>query len=190
MTSNHNSTPYRNENFKRDLEEIHATLFEIIEKYGEDKTIHFDKKDDTTGEMVKTPVHTRGVSWSDNKLNVEYRASKFAGNDEIFYGRQASLTVTENYADDEKEVYTLQYFPSTDDAGNITIHLNTKHHQRTSENKKKHDEWWEKNKRPTENGTSHWAMAPMPFENYIQLETEIWLNTIKNGKSLLEKSNN
>ena len=184
----HDDLPYRDSGFDDTLNEIHSTLTELIAKYGEEHTFSYFKDNPDTGDKVETPVETRRVSWVDEDINFEYRASKFTGQDEIMYGQQVSLTVTENFDNGEKEIYTLQYFPSKDDNGNVRIHLSTKYLQRTSENKKKHDEWWEKNKRPTTNGTKHWAMQPAPFKDAIQYEAELRLDTVKKGVKILSST--
>lgn len=161
--------PYYHTNIKENKERIFNVLNLIVDKYGVLRTslLYPGEAYSSDNPFCESLVY----EWKDDYLHRVYQVERFAGADAERYGSHV-MWRTETTFGDEKEVYVDVFNLQTNEE---LVH--TRHYQqRTTEDQREHDEWWEQNKVTNEEGLS-WAIRPDTTDE-IAYSFELMLETL------------
>lgn len=164
------SIPYYHTNIDENTKRIFDALNRIVDVHGRSKTalLYSGEHPSPDNPYCESLIH----EWADASLHRVYQVERFAGQDAELYGNHV-MWRTETVFGEEKEVYVDVFNLQRN---GYLVH-SRQYQQRTAEDQRKHDEWWEKNKIDQENG---WAVAVRPdTTDEIAYSFELMLETLE-----------
>lgn len=175
----HDDIPYYHTNIHEVNQELHELSVRLVNKHGQPAD---DTATDWDGDTF--PVKLTQITWENPELQTAYKLGKFTGDDEIKYGNHYMLTIVETIGD-EKEITVHIFSTKIEDNGRTTYDRQQDVRQRTAENQRKEDEWWEANKYLSPNGSGIWlAMRPDTTDD-IAYQGELLLHTLQQAEKLI-----
>lgn len=160
--------PYYHTNINENQEEIVTVILKMLDE-------HSKLTETYVGEF---PVVVREVEWETPELAASYSVSQFIPPFSEQYGDHVMLSVTDYFGDEfEERIYAF----SRDEKTN-RINMQTNTISLTAEHQKEHDEWFEKNSKPTEDGGYRFAILPDSTDD-IAYRIEMLLQAVQTGYS-------